>query len=68
MNTTWTQVQNAIKTGSWNAIYAEDDQQFNAIVAQMIRDAKDYGYAECVEGCRGEALARKAAEDAILQG
>jgi multiple sugar transport system substrate-binding protein/putative aldouronate transport system substrate-binding protein len=61
--TRWNQVKECITTGSWSAIYAKTDAEFDAIVAKMISDAKGYGYDECIEWCRNEALLRKAAED-----
>lgn len=60
---TWEQVKMCIRDGSWKAIYAASDAEYDAIVAQMIADAKEYGYDECVEWQRQEALLRKAAED-----
>jgi len=54
----WNQVKTTVVNGSWNAIYAKDDAEFDSIVSQMKSDADAYGYAECVEWCRNEA-ARK---------
>ena len=62
---TWEQVTTCIKDGSWRAIYASSDAEFDAIVAQMRSDAVAYGYGECVEWCLNEAQRRKDAEDAI---
>ena len=66
LKTTFEQVKMCIREGSWKAIYAASDAEFDAIVDKMISDAKAYGYDECVEWCEGEALRRKAAEDEIL--
>ncbi len=46
LKTTWSQVTNAIRTGSWNAIYAKTDAERDKIVKNMIKDATSYGYAE----------------------
>lgn len=54
----WNQVITAIKNGSWNAIYAKDDAEFESIVSKMRADCDAYGYDACVEWCRNEA-ARK---------
>ena len=54
----WNQVITAIKNGSWNAIYAKDDAEFDSIVSKMRADCDAYGYDACVEWCRNEA-ARK---------
>jgi len=60
----WDQVTSCIKTNTWKAIYAESDEEFDSIVAEMIQQADDYGYDQCVEFQLGEAELRKAAEDA----
>jgi len=66
--TIWEQVTLTIKQGSWNAIYASSDAEFDAIVAQMITDAKAFGYDQCVEWIIPEAEARKNAENAAKGG
>ncbi|MGN0746546.1 MAG: extracellular solute-binding protein [Aristaeellaceae bacterium] len=63
----WAQVQECIKTNSWKAIYAESDEAFDAVVADMIKQANEYGYDQCVAFQQNEALARKAAEDEVRQ-
>lgn len=60
--TIWEQVKICIQNGSWQAIYAKDDAEFESVVAQMRSDAESYGYQECVEWSQGEAALRKAAE------
>ena len=62
----WEQVTTCIKDYSWKAIYAETDEQFEAIVDEMIEKAYEYGYEKCVEYCENEARLRKAAEDEVL--
>ncbi|MDR0999568.1 MAG: hypothetical protein LBL96_01990 [Clostridiales bacterium] len=58
------QVSTAIKDGSWRAIYASSDEDFGKIVADMIEQAKGFGYDECVAWDmeqaqeRAEAVAR----------
>ena len=44
----WVQVSNAIRTGTWRAIYANNDAEYNRIVADMIAQAKAFGYDECI--------------------
>ena len=63
--TKWDQTQKCIVDGSWKAIYAKSDTEFNEIVNQMIKDANAYYYQECVEWSIQEAALRKAAEDAL---
>lgn len=62
----WNQVTDCIKTGSWKAIYASSDAEFDSIVSDMISQADSYGYDQCVEWCEGEAQLRAAAEDAAI--
>ncbi|MDR2071623.1 MAG: hypothetical protein LBP81_09445 [Treponema sp.] len=42
------QVSTAIKDGTWRAIYAKTDAEFDRLVADMINQAKGFGYDECV--------------------
>ena len=62
----WDQVATCIKDNSWKAIYAESDEEFDAIVADMIKQATEYGYDECVEFQQNEAQLRHAAEQEAL--
>lgn len=57
----WKKVQEVIKNGSWNAMYAESDEKFNEEVAKMTEEANKNGYQECVEYQQHEAELRKAA-------
>lgn len=61
----WNQVATCIKDGSWKAIYAKSDAEFDQIVADMISQADEYGYDECVAFQENEAKLRAAAEDAV---
>lgn len=61
----WNQVATCIKDNSWKAIYAASDDEFNQIVADMISQAEEYGYADCVAFQENEAKLRAAAEDAV---
>ncbi len=65
LETTWNNVTNCITTGTWKAIYAKDDAEFDSIVADMIKQANDYGYDKCLEWSLERAKERKAAEDAV---
>lgn len=65
LTTIWGQVQECIKTYSWNAIYAKSDAEYDSIVSEMITKANEYGYQQCVEFQQGEAAKRKALEDAV---
>lgn len=49
LETTWAQVTKCIVDGTWNAMYADSDAQYEKIVNKMIKDAESYGYADCLE-------------------
>jgi multiple sugar transport system substrate-binding protein/putative aldouronate transport system substrate-binding protein len=61
----WQQVTTAIKDYSWQAIYANNEDEFNDIVAEMQQKVKDYGWDECAKFCQEQAALRKAAEDEV---
>ena len=54
----WGNVTKAIVNNSWLAIYAKADGEFNMHLANMKRQCNAYGYAECVEWCKGEAATK----------
>ncbi len=63
--TTWSAVTDIIVTYSWRAIYAENDEQFEQIVSEMITQAKAYGYDECVTWSVEQAEIRHDLEEAV---
>ncbi|RKI41500.1 hypothetical protein D7V86_09170 [bacterium D16-51] len=65
--TTWSQVTDEVKNGSWRAIYADSDKEYEKIVNDMIKKCKSYGYDECVSWSKNEASRRKSLEDALQQ-
>lgn len=60
----WNQVTKCIVNGTWNAIYAKNDMEFNYIVNDMIKKANNYGYEECKEWSQNEAAIRHELEEA----
>ncbi len=62
----WDQVSTCVKDNSWKAIYAKSDDEFDSIVDDMIKQAEEYGYDECIEFQQNEATLRAAAEDAAM--
>ena len=58
----WTQVTKAIRDGTWNAIYAKNDGEFNFLIRDMTSKANAYGYADCVAWSQNEAALRHALE------
>ena len=65
LNVVWAQVAECVKTNSWRAIYAKDDAEFDAIVAEMVTKANEYGYDQCVAFQQHEAELRAEAENAV---
>lgn len=58
----WDVVATCVKEGSWDAIYAESEEEFNQIVEKMRQDAIAVGYEECTQWCESEAALRKTSE------
>lgn len=67
LKTTWSQVTDEIVNGSWKAIYANTDAEYNKIVQDMISKCNKYNYADCLSWSKNEAARRKSLEDAITQ-
>lgn len=63
----WSQVAECIRTGTWNAIFAKTDAEYNQIVSKMISDAKSYGYDDCCAFSKKNAEKRAAAEKLAKQ-
>lgn len=59
----WAAVTEIVRTGSWNAIYAESEDAFEQKIQKMQRDAQKAGYKDCVKWCEKEAALRKASEE-----
>ncbi len=55
LKTTWKQVCSAVVDGSWKALYAKTDAEYDKIVKDMIKDAKSYGYQDCLDWSQAEA-------------
>lgn len=51
----WKQVSTAICNGTWNAIYAKSDSEFDKIVSDMIKSVDGYGYDKCLDWSKKEA-------------
>lgn len=63
----WDQVKEVVVNYSWKAIYAENDEEFDKLVAAMIGMTKSYGYDQILEWCNNEAAIRYALEQAVTQ-
>ena len=61
----WNRVADCIVKGSWDAIYADSEKAFDAIVSGMCSQAKAYGYEKCVEWCETEAAVRFELEEQV---
>ncbi len=64
----WNQVTDAIVTGSWNAIYAKSDDEFDKIVSDMITNCYALGYEDCLAWSQEGAAERKRLEDIVKSG
>ena len=67
LKTVWAQVTDEIKNSSWKAMYAKTDAEFDKIVAQMTKSAKDYGYDTCIDWSKGQAEKRHRLEQELQQ-
>lgn len=63
IGTKWELVTEYIRNGSWDAIYAETESEFEQIIDKMQQDAGEAGYEDCVVWCEEEAARRKASEE-----
>lgn len=61
----WSQVGECIRNGTWKAIYASSDKEYDACIAEMVKQAKEYGYDECCLFSVEQAKKRAAAEKAV---
>ena len=59
----WNQVKTAVVNGTWNAMYAKSDEEFESIVAKVRKDCDAYGYAECIDWCREQAATKFAMQN-----
>ncbi|MCR5805913.1 MAG: hypothetical protein K6G68_02635 [Oscillospiraceae bacterium] len=65
----WQQVADCIKTYSWNAVYAQSDEEYDQIVSDMIAKIHEYDpNGECLKHCNEEAAKRCALEDVVRNG
>ncbi|MGN1203453.1 MAG: extracellular solute-binding protein [Lachnospiraceae bacterium] len=60
LEASWNQVATCLKDYSWRAIYAESEEEYDKIVAEMRGKAKSYGYDKCVEWSIAEAAKENA--------
>ncbi len=67
LESAWEQVSDCIVTGSWKAIYAESEEEFEALVSDMTATATALGYEECIGWCKQEAKVRFALEQAARE-
>lgn len=62
MNENYPNLTALIRERSWDAIYAETEEEFDSIVNQFIEEAEQYDYSSIVEFCEAEAAKRAASE------
>ncbi|MCI8338266.1 MAG: hypothetical protein HFH62_06215 [Lachnospiraceae bacterium] len=58
LKTTWSQVTQEIKAGSWKAMFSKTDKEFEKNVSSMISKTKKYGYDKCLEWSKKQAERR----------
>lgn len=63
--TVWSSVTDVVTSYSWKAIYANSDEEFDKLVAEMIKQAEGYGYEQCVEWSLRQAATRHELEEAV---
>lgn len=59
----WGKVTQIIRDGSWDCIFAQTEEAFERVFADMCQQAEAAGYEECVQWCEKEAALRKALEE-----
>lgn len=59
----WAKVTEIIREGSWDAIYAKTEEEFQQKVSAMQAAAMANGYGDCLAWCEQEARKRKASEE-----
>ncbi len=65
LKVSWEQVTKAIVDGSWKAIYAATDEEFDEAVANMTSTVTSYDYDSCVDWSKAEAERRHELEMAL---
>lgn len=65
LDATWQQVITCIKDYSWQAIYADTEEKFDALVNEMRGKAMSYGYQRCVTWSQNEAAMRNALQEPL---
>lgn len=65
LDATWQQVITCIKDYSWQAIYADTEEKFDALVNEMRGKAMSYGYQRCVTWSKNEAAMRNALQEPL---
>lgn len=59
----WGKVTEMIRNGSWDAVFADTDEEFEHVLENMRRQAQDEGYADCIAWCEKEAQRRRNLEE-----
>lgn len=58
LKTTWNQVAEELKNGTWKALMSNSDKEFEKNVQNMIKKTKEFGYDKCVKWSRDQAAKR----------
>lgn len=63
----WEQVADCIVKGSWKAMYADSEEEFETVVSDMQAQAVAQGYNDCLTWCEQEAAKRFELEQAARE-
>lgn len=54
----WDQCKKCIAEGSWKAMYASTEEEYEKLVSEMTSAAEAYGYQDCIDWCKEQAAIR----------
>ena len=61
----WDLVADCIINGTWQAIYAESEEELAEILSEMTEEAVAHGYEDCMNFCAEEAKKRYLLEEGV---
>lgn len=61
----WKQVAECIEKGSWDAVYAKSEDEFEDIIERMQAEAMELGYEKCMAWCEYETMRRGKLENEV---
>lgn len=61
----WEQVAECIERGSWQAVCAESEEEFQQVIDSMQAEVYELGYEKCMTWCEYEAMRRRKLEEEL---